>query len=192
MVELCTFFYYLNYYSGPSYSRLNPAGTSISAENQKLLGITPSSKYSGLYQIGNQNLYLSGNQIWQQDQSGNYYLEPLGTNTRFKQYTGDVTGFNKSGSDDSTVYDISPAYLYSKKMSGQTYVPFTAQQAPLQVMGYNPALGLGQTGGVYSPAIGNLLSAPTAMTTPTGSYGAGRFLGGTGGGLLNYSAPKGE
>ena len=180
----------MNYNTGPSYSRLNPAGTSLSAEQQKLLNVTPSSKYTGLYQLGDQNLYLSGNKIWQQDQSGNYYLEPLGTNTRFKQYTGDVAGFNKSGADDSTVYDVSPAYLYSKRMANQNYVPFSAPQAPLQAIGYNPALGLTQGGGIYSPAVGNLLSAPTAMTAPTGNYGAGRFLGGATSGLLNYSAPQ--
>ena len=46
MVEFCRFFYF-QYNTGPSYSRLSPSAPSISAENQKLLGITPSSKYTG-------------------------------------------------------------------------------------------------------------------------------------------------
>ena len=69
----------------------------------------------------------------------------------------------------------------------QPYVQFSAQQAPLQSLGYNPALGLTQGTGLYQPSIGNLLSSPTAMATPTGSYGAARFLGNTGGGLLGLN-----
>ena len=86
MVEFCRFFYF-GYNTGPSYSRLSPSAPSFSSEQQKLLGITPSSKYTGLYQVGDQNIYLSGNKAYQQDQSGLMYLEPLGTNTRFKEYT---------------------------------------------------------------------------------------------------------
>jgi len=72
----------------------------------------------------------------------------------------------------------------------QPYVQFSAQQAPLQSLGYNPALGMTQGTGLYQPTIGNLSFSPTAMATPTGSYGAARFLGNTGGGLLNFSAPQ--
>jgi len=172
MVELCRFFYFYSYSRGPSYSQLNPSAPSISAEQQRLLGINPSSQYQGLYQIGGQNLYLSGNQVWQQDQSGNYYLSPLGTNTRFKRYSGDVKGFVKEGEEDARTYSPSMAYLSAIQAAQTPYVPFSAKPAPINVLGYNPSSLLSS---VYTPA--------TASTTytPTGtSYGAGRFLGSSG------------
>ena len=190
MVEFCRFFYNIYSYNnaGPSYEKFTPSAPSLSAENQKLLNVTPSSKYQGFYQVGDQNIYLSGNKAYQQDQSGLLYLAPLGTNTRFKEYTGDITGFNRD--TDAGTYSPSMAYLSALTRSNTPYVPFSASQAPLQSMGYNPALGLTQGTGLYQPAVGNLLSSPTAMATPTGSYGAARFLGNTGGGLLNFSAPQ--
>ena len=167
MVEFCRFFYWNMYYTGPSYSRLTPSAPSISAENQKLLGITPSSKYTGLYQVGDQNIYLSGNKAYQQDQSGLMYLEPLGTNTRFKEYTGDIRGLNYD--KDAGVYSPSMAYLSALQRAQTPYVPFSAQQAPVNVLGYNPAL----TSSIYTPA-----SSSNLLGTPSGtSYGAGRFLG---------------
>ena len=167
MVEFCRFFYFQQY-TGPSYSRLSPSAPSISEEQQKLLGITPSSKYTGLYQVGDQNIYLSGNKAYQQDQSGLMYLEPLGTNTRFKEYTGDIRGLNYD--KDAATYSPSMAYLSSLQRAQTPYVPFAAQQAPLSVLGYNPAL----TSNIYNPASSsNLLSMPSGQT----SYGAGRFLG---------------
>jgi hypothetical protein len=171
----------MNYNSGPSYSQLNPSAPSISAEQQKLLGIRPSSQYQGLYQIGDQNLYLSGNQVYQQDQSGLSYLQPLGTGTRFKRYSGDVKGFNPSGEGEEKTYSPSMAYLSALTRAQTPYVPFSAPQAPLSILGYNPAL----TSSIYTPA------SSTGLTMPSGtSYGAGRFLGNTGGGLLNFSAPQ--
>jgi len=187
MVEFCRFFYFQQY-TGPSYSRLSPSAPSLTAEQQKLLGITPSDKYSGLYQLGDQNLYLSGNKVYQQDQSGLMYLDSLGTNTRFKKYEGDVKGLNYD--KDAGTYSPSMAYMSALSRAQTPYVPFAAQRAPIKSMGYNPALGLSQGTGLYQPAIGDLLSSPTAMATPTGSYGAARFLGNTGGGLLNFSAPQ--
>lgn len=168
MVEFCRFFYYPQVYRGPSYERLTPSAPSISAENQKLLGITPSSKYTGLYQVGDQNIYLSGNKAYQQDQSGLMYLEPLGTNTRFKEYTGDIKGLNYD--KDAATYSPSMAYLSALQRSQTPYVPFSAQQAPLSILGYNPAV----MSSIYTPAsASNLLSMPSGQT----SYGAGRFLG---------------
>jgi len=159
----------MNYNRGPSYERLSPSAPSITSEQQKLLGVTPSSKYSGLYQIGDQNLYLSGNKVYQQDQSGLLYLEPLGTNTRFKRYSGDIKGFVTEGEDDKT-YSPSMAYLSALQRAQTPYVPFSAQQAPMSVLGYNPAV----MSSIYTPASSsNLLSMPSGQT----SYGAGRFLG---------------
>lgn len=172
MVEFCRFFYYTSYNRGPSYSAISTSAPSISAEQQKLLGITPSSQYQGLYQIGDQNLYLSGNQVWQQDQGGNYYLSPLGTNTRFKRYSGDVKGFVKEGEEDARTYSPSMAYLSAIQAAQTPYVPFSAPQAPINVLGYNPSTLLSS---IYTPA-----SASTTYT-PTGtSYGAGRYLGSSG------------
>lgn len=176
MVEFCRFFYFQQY-RGPSYSQLNPSAPSLSAEQQKLLGITPSSKYRGLSQIGNQNLYLSGNQVWQQDNSGNYYLKDIGTDTRFKRYGGDVKGLIAEGEEDARTYTPSMAYLSALQRAQTPYVPFSAQQAPLSIAGYNPSA----MSSVYTPATAtNLLG-----NLPTGPmYGAGRFLTG-GSGLLN-------
>jgi len=177
MVEFCRFFYFYSYNTGPSYSQLNPSAPSLSAEQQKLLGITPSSKYSGLSQIGDQNLYLSGNEVWQQDNSGNYYLKDIGTDTRFKRYGGDVKGLIKEGEEDARTYTPSMAYLSALQRAQTPYVPFSAQQAPLSIAGYNPSA----MSSVYTPATAtNLLG-----NLPTGPmYGAGRFLNG-GSGLLN-------
>lgn len=175
MVEFCRFFYFQSYNTGPSYSRLSTSAPSISAENQKLLGITPSSKYTGLYQVGDQNIYLSGNKAYQQDQSGLMYLEPLGTNTRFKEYTGDIKGLNYD--KDAATYSPSMAYLSSMRGAQTPYTPFSAQQAPMNVLGYNPSL----LSNIYTPASANN-NLLTSLPTGTPMYGAGRFLDS---GLLN-------
>jgi len=189
MVEFCRFFYYQPVYRGPSYEKFTPSAPSLSAEQQKLLNVTPSSKYQGFYQVGDQNIYLSGNKAYQQDQSGLLYLAPLGTNTRFKEYEGDITGFNRD--KDAGTYSPSMAYLSALTRANTPYVPFSAQQSPLSGVGYNPALGLGQTGGIYQASTGDLLSAPSQVNLPTGPmYGAGRFLNNTTNGLLNFSAPQ--
>lgn len=169
IVEFCRFFYFQQY-RGPSYSRLTPSAPSISTDQRQLLGVTPSSKYTGLYQVGDQNIYLSGNQAYQQDQSGLMYLDPLGTNTRFKRYTGDIKGFIPEGEGDDVTYTPSMAYLSALQRSQAPYVPFSAQQAPLNTFGYNPSA----LTSIYTPATSsNLLSMPSGQT----SYGAGRFLG---------------
>ena len=92
-----------------------------------------------------------------------------GTITRgdqsFKPVNTDVTGFSKSKIGDTEMYEYSPsmAYVYSQ----------APRPAPLP-----------------TPNVTSFLSTPTAMATPTGNYGAARFLGNTGGGLLNFSAPQ--
>ena len=165
MVEFCRFFYYQ--YTGPSYSRLNPSAPSLTAEQQKLLGVVPSDKYKGLYKLGDQNLYLSGSKVYQQNQSGLNYLDSLGTNTRFKEYEGDVKGLNYD--KDAKAYSPSMAYLSALQRSQTPYLPFSAPKAPIGVLGYNPAL----TSSVYTPA-----SSSNLLNTGSGtSYGAGRFLG---------------
>jgi|DEB0MinimDraft_3_1074331.scaffolds.fasta_scaffold09582_3 hypothetical protein len=83
----------------------------------------------------------------------------------FRPVDADITGFSKSKIGDTETYEYSPsmAYVYAN----------TPRPAPLP-----------------TPNVTSFLSTPTAMATPTGNYGAGRFLGNTGGGLLNFSAPQ--
>ena len=186
MVEFCRFFYYYQYNTGPSYEKFTPSAPSISAEQQQLLNVSPSSKYQGLSQVGNQNIYLSGNKAYQQDQSGLLYLQPLGTNTRFKEYTGDITGFNYD--KDAGTYSPSMAYISALQRAQTPYVPHSAQQAPISILGYNPSV----MSNVYTPASPNV-----QLNMPTGEmHGAGRFLGGTDGLLgsmpLNFGLPSGE
>lgn len=177
MVEFCRFFYY-NYNRGPSYSQLTPSAPSLSAQQRNLLNVRGSSQYPGLYQVGGQNIYLSGNKAYQQDQSGLLYLQPLGTNTRFKEYTGDITGFNYD--KDAKTYSPSMAYLSTLQTQRTPYQPFASRPAPINVLGYKPGL----ISSVYTPATS---STPAAVGGT--SYGAGRFLGGDGllGSAISFS-----
>jgi len=142
----------------------------------------------GMYYYPTADKYFSGEKFY--TKSGNQY----------SPYEEDIKGFNRAG--ETGIYSPSQAYLST--LNRTPFQQYATQQAPLQSMGYNPALGLSQgTGlyqpastGLYQPAIGNLLSSPTSMSTPTGNYGAGRFLGGTDGLLgsmpLNFGLPSGE
>jgi len=197
MVEFCRFFYFYNYNTGPSYSRLSPSAPSLSAEQQKLLNVTPSSKYTGLYQLGDQNLYLSGNKVYQQDQSGLMYLDPLGTQTRFKEYEGDVRGLNYD--KEAKTYSPSTAYLSTLLRSQTPYVPHSAPPAPLSILGYNPAL----SSNMYQAGnLNNLLTMPTDFSSSYGagrfmsptsnSQGAGRFMDGNSLLSMNFGLPSGQ
>jgi len=92
-----------------------------------------------------------------------------GTITRgdqsFKPVNTDVTGFSKSKISDTEMYEYSPsmAYVYSQ----------TPRPAPLP-----------------TPNVTSFLSTPTAMATPTGNYGAGRYLSGLLGSPINYGSPN--
>ena len=170
MVEFCRFFYYYNQYRGPSYTRLTTSAPSYTPQQQQILGLSQSQQYPGMYQLGNQNLYLTNNRFYQQDQGGTLYLDPLGSNTRFKEYTGDVKGFIRP--DDST-YKASTAYL-NAMMAGQGITPQAVKP-------------VGNVG-LYRPAAG--LVAPT-VSGP--SYGAGRYLsGGLLGSPINFGTPSGK
>ena len=41
-----------------------------------------------------------------------------------------------------------------------------------------------------TPNVTSFLSTPTAMATPTGNYGAGRYLSGLLGSPINYGSPN--
>lgn len=162
---------YLYQYRGPSYSRLTTSAPSYTPQQQQILGLSQSQQYPGMYQLGNQNLYLTNDRFYQQNQGGNLYLQPLGTGTRFKEYTGDVKGFIRP--DDNT-YKASQAYISAMLAS---------QNTPTQVGGSR----IGNVG-LYRPAAG--LVAPT-VSGP--SSGAGRFLsGGLLGSPIQFGTPSGK
>ena len=94
-----------------------------------------------------------------------------GTITRdsqsFRPVNTDITGFskNKVGEEGSETYEYSPsmAYVYAN----------TPRPAP-----------------VPTPNVTSFLSTPTAMATPTGNYGAGRYLSGLLGSPITYGLPN--
>jgi len=94
---------------------------------------------------------------------------PSGTITRgdqsFKPVNTDVTGFSKSKIGDTETYEYTPsmAYIYAN----------TPRPTPVQ-----------------TPNVTSFLSTPTAMATPTGNYGAGRYLSGLLGSPINYGSPN--
>ena len=85
----------------------------------------------------------------------------------FRPVDVDVTGFskNKVGEEGNETYEYSPsmAYVYAN----------TPRPAPLP-----------------TPNVTSFLSTPTAMATPTGNYGAGRYLSGLLGSPINYGSPN--
>ena len=163
--------YYYGYSRGPSYTRLTTSAPSYTPQQMQILGLSQSQQYPGLYQLGNQNLYLTNDRFYQQDQGGTLYLDPLGTNTRFKEYTGTVKGFIRP--EDDGPYKASTAYI-NAMLAGQG-------------VGSQGVAPIGNVG-LYRPATG--LVAPT-VSGP--SYGAGRFLsGGLLGSPINFGTPSGK
>ena len=83
----------------------------------------------------------------------------------FKPVSEDVTGFSKSKIGDTDQYEYTPsmAYVYAN----------TPKPAPVQ-----------------TPNVTSFLSTPTAMATPTGNYGAGRYLSGLLGSPITYGLPN--
>jgi len=82
----------------------------------------------------------------------------------FRPVSEDVTGFTKSKGEND-IYDYAPsmAYVYAN----------TPRTAPAQ-----------------TPNVTSFLSTPTAMATPTGNYGAGRYLSGLLGSPISYGLPN--
>jgi hypothetical protein len=173
-----------------------------------ILGLAPSN-YEGLQSVGDTGYYYSDNKMYQpytpspvqygrmimgqfSPMTGSFGMpyqpsySPIfgygggisarggaeaGTITRgnqsFRPVNTDITGFskNKVGEEGSETYEYSPsmAYVYS--------------QAP------RPAP-------VPTPNVTSFLSTPTAMATPTGNYGAGRYLSGLLGSPITYGLPN--
>ena len=169
-----------------------------------ILGLTPS-QYSGLQSVGNTGYYYGNNRMYEpytitsspsyglygpysntgysySPYGGNPY-NPYGGayqgnsnraegtitvgNQAFRPVNTDITGFSKSkvGEEDSKIYEYSPSMAY------------VSSKAP------RPAP-------VPTPNVTSFLSTPTAMATPIGNYGAGRYLSGLLGSPINYGSPN--
>ena len=177
-----------------------------------VLGLAPS-QYEGLQSVGDTGYYYSDNKMYEPYSGGGgggtsfykntpygvQYYQPTGfmpaqpsysvfggysggwqaggggavegTITRgdqsFRPVDTDVTGFSKSKIGDTEMYEYTPsmAYIYAN----------TPRPAPLP-----------------TPNVTSFLSTPTAMATPTGNYGAGRFLGNNGLLGFNFGLPSGK
>ena len=170
-----------------------------------VLGLAPS-QYEGLQSVGNTSYYYGDNKMYEPYTPSSSYsgsLHPLlgyssgsshplfgnsygsshplfghsgggsgavsGTITRdgqsFKPVDVDITGFSKNKIGDTDTYEYTPsmAYVYAN----------TPRPAPLP-----------------TPNVTSFLSTPTAMATPTGNYGAGRYLSGLLGSPINYGSPN--
>jgi hypothetical protein len=169
-----------------------------------VLGLAPS-KYEGLQSVGDTGYYYGDNKMYEpytpspvqygrmimgqfspitgpfgtpyQPSDGPFGLGGIstrggavsGTITKdgqsFKPVDVDITGFSKSKIGDTDQYEYSPSmsYVYAN----------TPRPAPLP-----------------TPNVTSFLSTPTAMATPTGNYGAGRYLSGLLGSPINYGSPN--
>ena len=171
------------------------------------LGLTPSN-YKGLQKVGDTGYFYGNNRMYEpytappaQPLTIQQLMQPSGgpmgsgisggpmygyqppslpsyesmtiDGQEFRTVSPDIQGFTKMALDDDkyqkdSVYEYSPsmAYLYAN----------APRPKPLP-----------------TPNVMSFLSTPTAIATPTGSYGAGRFLdGGLLGSPINYGIPKGE
>ena len=165
-----------------------------------VLGLTPS-KYSGLQNVGDTGYYYGNNRMYEaytppppSNYGGYYgimgmsrptsvgpfygyqapskpsYEEVTIDGQQFRTVKPELAGFNRMAlSEDDyqkdSVYEYTPsmAYVYS--------------QAP------KPEV-------LPTPNVTSFLSTPTAMATPTGNYGAGRYLSGLLGSPISYGLPN--
>ena len=148
-----------------------PNTTPVASNIVSSYGLTDAG--DGMYYYPTADKYFSGTQFY------------TGKKGAYEPYTGDVTGFNKTTKDDVTTYDPSMAYLST--LNRTPFQQYATQQAPLQSLGYNPAMSnlYNQANSNIYQTGGSLLSAPTSS-----GYGAGRYLGNNGLLGLNFSAPQ--
>jgi len=192
-------------YSAPRIAPNIVAAPTSNLDINSILGLTQS-QYEGLQKVGNTGYYYGDNKMYEPYTPSpvSYYMNTAfgpvqyqatglmpsapssgpfgysggwqasggaaeGTITRgdqsFKPVNTDVTGFSKSKIGDTEMYEYAPsmAYVYSK----------SPRPAPLP-----------------TPNVTSFLSTPTAMATPTGNYGAGRYLSGLLGSPINYGSPN--
>ena len=171
-----------------------------------VLGLTPSN-YKGLQKVGDTGYFYGNNRMYEpynappaQPLTIQQLMQPSGgplgsgisggpmygyqpapkpsyesltvDGQEFRTVNPELTGFTRQALDDDkyqkdSVYEYAPsmAYLYAN-------APRPAVQPVKNVMSF--------------------LSAPTPMQTPTGNYGAGRFLGTNGLLGLDFGLPGGE
>ena len=167
-----------------------------------ILGLSPS-QYEGLQKVGDTGYFYGNNRMYEAytppppSNYGGYYgimgMSRPSNNSplygyqappkpsyesitigdqEFRTVDPEITGFTRQAlSDDKyqkdSVYEYSPsmAYVYS--------------QAP------KPEV-------LPTPNVTSFLSTPIAMATPTGNYGAGRYLGGNGLLGLDFGLPSGQ
>jgi hypothetical protein len=161
-----------------------------------ILGLAPS-KYEGLQSVGDTGYFYGDNRMYEAytppPPTYNIYGMPMNRPSggfmygyqpapkpsyesitvdgqEFRTVKPDIAGFSKMAlSEDDyqkdSVYEYSPSmgYLYSK----------APRPAPLP-----------------TPNVTSFLSTPTAMATPTGNYGAGRYLSGLLGSPITYGLPN--
>lgn len=148
-----------------------------------VLGLAPS-QYEDLQSVGDTGYFYGNNRMYEPYtvtySPPSYFFGNMGYGGGSNRATGtidvgdqafrpidtDITGFSKSkGEDDIYTYDPSMAYVLSQ----------TPKSVPLP-----------------TPNVTSFLSNPTAMATPTGNYGAGRFLGNNGLLGFNFGLPNGK
>lgn len=167
-----------------------------------ILGLTPS-KYSGLQKVGDTGYFYGNNRMYEAytpppSTGGGYNIFGISSQRNVPNYpygmfgsTGpskpsyesitvdgqefrtvkpELTGFTRQALDDNkyqkdSVYEYTPsmAYVYAN----------TPRPKPLP-----------------TPNVTSFLSTPTAMATPTGNYGAGRYLSGLLGLPITYGLPN--
>ena len=165
-----------------------------------VLGLAPS-KYSGLQTVGDTGYFYGNNRMYEAytpPPPSNYggYYGIMGYNRpsnpypmfgyqappkpsyeeltidgqQFRTVKPDIAGFNKTALSEDD-YQKDSVYSYTPSMA------YVYSQAP------RPAP-------LPTPNVTSFLSTPTAMATPTGNYGAGRYLSGLLGSPINYGSPN--
>ena len=151
-------------------------------DRNAILGLSPS-KYSGLQNVRDTGYYYGNNRMYEPytitSSAPSYYglMYGMGGGSNraegtievggqaFRPIDVDITGFSKSKADGSEIYNYDPSMAY------------VLSQTPRSI----PA---------PTPNVTSFLSTPTAMATPTGNYGAGRYLSGLLGSPINYGSPN--
>ena len=151
-------------------------------DRNAILGLSPS-KYSGLQNVRDTGYFYGNNRMYEPYtvtySPPSYYFGNMGfgggsnraegtievDGQAFRPVDVDITGFSKSKADGSEIYNYDPSMAY------------VLSQTPRSI----PA---------PTPNVTSFLSTPTAMATPTGNYGAGRYLSGLLGSPINYGSPN--
>jgi len=152
-----------------------------SIDRNAVLGLTPS-QYSGLQNVRDTGYYYGDNRMYEPytiTSTPSYYGLMYGMgggsnraegtinvgNQAFRPVDVDITGFSKSKADGSNIYNYDPSMAY------------VLSQTPRSIP-------------TPTPNVTSFLSTPTAMATPQGNYGAGRYLSGLLGSPISYGLPN--